>query len=272
MKDIVVAVDFSDASINAFKHAITIANRAKKNILMVWVAKHGSGEVIEEPHDIIERAEQKFQKIINDFKPTLEGIEVQYKIRAGKVFREIIDEAVERNAALIFTGTHGMSGFEQFWIGSNAMRIIANAPCPIITIREGTNVEKDLEKIVMPIDSTVESRQKVPITTEIASLFGAEVHILALYSTHVAAVQSMVEGYCDHAEEYLKEHGVSYVRTSVYADNLADAVLNYAEQIGANLVSIMNEQETKASNFWLGSYTSQAVNQATIPVLVVKAK
>ena len=38
-KTIIVGVDFSDCSINALEHALTIANAVSSNLRMVWVNK-----------------------------------------------------------------------------------------------------------------------------------------------------------------------------------------------------------------------------------------
>ena len=37
MKTIISAIDFSDCSINALEHAISIAKKSKSNLLMLWV-------------------------------------------------------------------------------------------------------------------------------------------------------------------------------------------------------------------------------------------
>ena len=37
-------------------------------------------------------------------------------------------------AGLIITGSHGISGFEEYWIGSNAFKIVTYATCPVVTV------------------------------------------------------------------------------------------------------------------------------------------
>ena len=89
---------------------------------------------------------------------------------------------------LVMAGTHGASGFEEFWIGSNANRIVSALRKPVITIRGGVNINRNLEKIVLPLDSTPETRQKVPFTAYMAKIFNAEVHILRVYTSKVLAI------------------------------------------------------------------------------------
>ena len=59
-------------------------------------------------------------------------------------------------------GTHGASGFEKLWVGSNAYRVASAAPCPVITIRE-TFEKETFSRILVPLDNSKETRQKIPM-------------------------------------------------------------------------------------------------------------
>ena len=57
--------------------------------------------------------------------------------------------------------------------------------------------------------------------------------------------------------------------SSMVAENLTDATIDYALKHDANLISIMTEQETSARNLLLGTYAQQMVNHSPIPVLCI---
>jgi len=124
----------------------------------------------------------------------------------------------------------------------------------------------------MPIDSTLESRQKVPITALIAKYYNAEVHVLATHITTVKDVRERIMEYIKQAERYLEENQIRFVIKEIEAGNISDSVIEYATAVNANLISIMDEQEKAAANIWLGPYAQQMVNHSPIPVLVVHAK
>lgn len=273
-KEILVAVDFSECSINALEHAISIAQHAKSDLLMVWVGKPESAQSTIESVKEAEESEvqRRFADLIKKYKKKMEGQNFGYKIRYGKVYKEILAEARERNSLMLVCGTHGTSGFEEFWIGSNAFRMVTSAPCPTITIREGIPIRRTLSNIVMPLDSTVETRQKVPFTAYIAKLFNAKVHILGLFTTQVFAVRDKVERYMDQVAKYMEENEIHYVKVSLEADNITDATITYAKSINANLISIMTEQERTTANLWLGPYAQQMVNHSPYPVLSIQPK
>jgi len=274
MKKILVAIDFLDCSINALAHAVSIADRAKADIEMVWVNMPDQSKDIFkcDPETLLLEVEKRFKELIEDYSPELEGGKMSYQVRDGKVYKEIVLAAEESNADMIVAGTHGSSGFEEFWIGSNANKIVSASTKPIITIRGGIDIKRPLSKIVLPLDSTIETRQKLPFTTELAKIHDAVIHILAIYTTKVEAVRYRVDTYTDQVIEYLEEEGVKYVREAVEADNLTKSTIGYAQRIDANIISIMTEQERTTANLWLGPYAQQMVNHSPFPVLSIHPK
>ena len=274
MKRILVAVDFSECSINAVEHAITIAKKAESNLDMMFVVKPESSRDIftEGPDTLKAMVKDKFEELVEKYKPMMGHHKLGYIIREGKVYKELVKEAEHKDVFLVMAGTHGSSGFEEFWIGSNAFRLVSALSKPVITVRGGVNVQRHLEKIVLPIDSTPETRQKVPFTSYIAKVFNAEVHVLRIYTSNVAAMMRTVDSYSEQVMKHLEEDNVHYVLESIEADNVTDATIDYALKINANLISIMTEQETTTRNLILGPYAQQMVNHSPIPVLCIHPK
>lgn len=272
-KTIVVGIDFSDCSINALEHAITIAQKARSGISMVWVNHLDYSKEIfaVEPKQLIKEVEERCEELIKKHKSQLHGQPIDYLIRKGKVYKEICNAAEELDAFMVVIGTHGSSGFEEFWIGSNANRVVSSSKRPVITIRGGIDVESDLKKIVMPFDSTKETRQKLPITALLARYFNSEVHIVGLFTSTLDDIRYRIRNYVAQAEDYFKENNVNYVITYLESDNISETTLNYAKKINANLITITTEQETELSNLWLGPYAAQMVNHSPIPVLSIHA-
>ena len=274
MTKIIVAIDFSDCSINAFIHALSIAQHCSSDLHLVWVEKPLSEkDKFEKQYDsAAQDVKKQFDEMILRYQPELPGNKITYKIRTGTVYKEIAKEAKDTKAILVVAGTHGASGFEEFWIGSNANKIVSAAPCPVITIRAGINIMRPLKKIVMPIDRTIETRQKATFTGYLARKHDAEVHILSLYTSKVKALRSDVNIYAGQVELYFQQEGVNYQMAFMECDNISDAMIEYAKKTDANLISIMTEQESKTSNLWMGTYAHQTVNHSSIPVLSIHSK
>jgi nucleotide-binding universal stress UspA family protein len=274
MSKIIVAIDFSDCSINAFLHALSIAKHCSCDLNLVWVEKPSSEKDKFEKNagDPSVEVKKQFEEMISKYKDELPGNAISYKLRQGTVYKEIAKEAKDCGAFMVVAGTHGASGFEQFWIGSNANKIVSAAPCPVITIRAGINIRRPLKIIVLPIDRTVETRQKATFTGFLAKKHDAEVHILSLYSSNIQAIRRDVNIYAGQVELYFQQEGVKYKLATVECSNISDAMIDYAVKNEANLISIMTEQESTTSNLWMGPYAHQTVNHSPIPVLSIHSK
>ncbi|HZR84265.1 MAG TPA: universal stress protein [Candidatus Binatia bacterium] len=62
------------------------------------------------------------------------GIAVDVKVVEGYPPQAIVDEARDAGADLIAMGTHGRSGLKRLFLGSTAERVLASAPCPVLTV------------------------------------------------------------------------------------------------------------------------------------------
>ncbi|MEI6764253.1 MAG: universal stress protein [Bacteroidota bacterium] len=277
MKQIIVAIDFSKGSLHALEYAISIANVMKDaNIRMVWVDKPEAEDSLfasvnkENQHRL--EAKKRMEEIIERYSKQLKKGTITYKLRKGKIYKEVANQAKYDDAYFVVAGAHGVSGFESFWIGSNANKIVSYAPCPVITIRDGFNIKKGIRKIVLPIDNSASTRQKVPFAMEFGSYSCSEIHILELQSSSLKGIRGKVTSYADQVEKYMKDHNCKVVRKSLDCDNITTSTIKYAEQTGADMIIIMTEQEEATSNIWLGPYAQQMVNNSPVPVLSVHSK
>lgn len=273
-KLIITAVDFSKNSIHALEYAILIGNVVKADVMMVWVDKPESEDslYVNKVSEVRHEAKKRLEEIIKKYKSKLKPGMLSYKLRKGKVAKEVANMAKYHDAYLVVTGAHGVSGYEAFWIGSNANKIVANCETQVITIRDSFKLKKTVKKVVMPIDNSASTRQKVPFAMEFAKSFCSEIHILELQSSTLKAIRAKVSSYTQQVVKYLAEYDVKHIVKSMNADNITTATIQYAQSISADLIIIMTEQEEATHNIWLGPYAQQMVNHSSIPVMSVHPK
>jgi len=272
-KILIVAMDFSEGAMNAFNFSIRVANAISANIMMVWVDKKKIGNsVYSNAFDPRLEVKKRFEALIEEYESRLVNGKFLYKMRNGKVHIEITNQAKYHDATLILAGTHGTSGLDEFWMGSNAQRIVANAECPVITLRHDESYDKPIRRILLPIDSTRETRQKLPFVSSLAKCLGAEIIILSLYSTKVQSIRDFVDEYSDQVEEYMRERDISFKKEVIEVENITNSTIEFAENNDIDLISIMTEQESSPMNLLLGPYAQQMVNHSPIPVLSIRRK
>jgi nucleotide-binding universal stress UspA family protein len=271
MQPIIVAVDFSNTSIHALEYSIPLANKLKSDIIMVWVDKIASNEGIysDASTDNRNEAKRRFDELIRQYKKEVsKDITLDYKLRKGKIYHELDGLARTIGAMLIVTGAHGISGFEEYWIGSNAVKIVTYSTCPVITVRHDFPANKNIDRIVVPIDSSAETLQKLPFIAKLAEAFSSEVHVIATHYSHLKSVQRIAENLADQAAKYLVRHNVNLVRDKIISNDITKMTIDYALSKSADLISIMTEQETPA-NILLGPHAQQLVNQSPVPILSI---
>ena len=201
---IVVGIDFSECSLNALAHAVSLAEKSNLEIVMVWVNKFSEENVLHHNNELIlSGAKLHFSKLVEKYKPIL-GDRISYVIKEGRVYESINELCQELNPLLVIIGTHGISGFSEKWLGSNAYRVALMLDTPVIIIRNVIDVEKSLAKILLPIDSTVETRQKLPLTAKLAQCFDATVYVLGVHTSTLDDIENKVKSYVNQVATYLE--------------------------------------------------------------------
>jgi nucleotide-binding universal stress UspA family protein len=271
IQNFIVPIDFSEDSLKGIDLALLFASKVKLDIQLVHVQKK-TGQFPSSLKEDYKIAKERLEKIVEEYSSRLKNeSKISYIIKKGVIYEEIVNQAESYKESIIATSTHGASGFEEFFIGSNAFKIISAITRPVITIRKGP-VPTEIRKIVLPIDIMPETRQKVPLTAEIGKLFGAEIHVINVTSSHSKKIHSRLSAYSKQVINYLKGAGLTVISQSLYGDNVADITIEYAKSINADMISIITEQQSSITTLVLGNYAQQVLNKATIPVLNITPK
>ena len=271
MQPIIVAVDFSNTSIHALEYAIPMANKMRSDIFLIWVDKLNPQESVypDTSNESRNEAKKRFEELIGQHGKKLDqGLTMEAKLKKGRIYREVDNLARQTNAGLIITGAHGISGYEEYWIGSNAYKIVTYTTCPVITVRHDYAISNTLKRILVPMDGSIETLHKIPFIVTLATLFQSEVHLVTTHNSHLKSIQRITDKFASTAVAHLKKHGVQVVEDSIVAHDLTKAVLDYATSASVGLIGIMTEQETPV-NILLGAQAQQLINQSPIPVLSI---
>ncbi len=268
MTNFIVPIDFSVDSLKGLEWALLFSRKLPINIQMVYVLTHGSNlqpSELEEEHKI---AINQFEKLIEEYASQLgKDSKLKYIIKKGKVYREVVNQVNSFEKGVLSTSTHGASGFEELFIGSNALKIMAATEQPVFTIRQGP-VPTDIKKIVIPIKLDQDTRQKTPLAGDVAELFGAELHVVTITSNKNKQDLERLETYGNQVVNYFKARNLKTVSKTLIGDSMPNLTCNYAEAVDADMIAIMSGDIDKL-NIFLGSYAQQMVNKANIPLLSI---
>lgn len=267
MKPIIVGTDFSEGSYLALELAIDVANRFQSDILLIWARREKLLFNDEQLDVMTNLAQDKLKMLCDKYQSLMKYGEIRWQITNGKVSSALATTASRELASMIIIGTNGASGFEKYVIGSQAARIVQDAPCPVLTVRQGYDFHKHLDRIVVPIRINANSRQKVPPAASMAKIFDSEVRVLGLLDMKEDA--SALRTYVQQSVDYLDKEGVRYQTEIRPYSNYCDTVMAYCDEIKADLVVINTEQDRIISQFFLGTNAQQIVHRSQIPVLCI---
>lgn len=270
---IVVPTDFSDTAYVAVNWAVDIAKNYNAEIILIHVLETGAYQGIFSPskktsYSGLEEAQDKLQEDAHKIS-TESGISVRQEIiSSGWIYDEIVRVANEDEADLIVMGTHGVSGWQEFFVGSNAHKVVTQASCPVLSIQEKAD-HNGFKNIILPIDKTPESRQKTVQAASIAKKFDGTVHIAAVITDEKEESEYEFDKRIKQITDYLTRQDVAFTKTKLHGTNLATMTMNFAEAKDGDLIVMMTEQEANNTGFLMGPFAQQIVNHSKIPVLSI---
>lgn len=145
-KKILVPVDGSELSYDAFEQAVSLASLVDGTVTVLHVIEHlYSDYTVLEGQDMISAStliESETREQVKAFlkeyveKGKEEGVIVETLINEGPVAHEIID--LSKKFDLIIIGTHGRRMIASLLMGSVAEKVSRHAFCPVMLVREST--------------------------------------------------------------------------------------------------------------------------------------
>ncbi len=132
--------------------------------------------------------------------PLFAGLEAEPVIVAGEPAPEIARAVREYEIDLVTVVTHGRKGLTRALWGSTAEEIIAEAPCPVLTIRppqhdfveyRGSRTEVRLNRVLLATNFRPSSSAASQVATQLASQTGAELHAVYAIGDYFEQVSVM---------------------------------------------------------------------------------
>jgi nucleotide-binding universal stress UspA family protein len=275
LNHILVPIDFSEQSNIALGQSYNMARLSNSDITLIHVIEDVKLPFLtsfisrrKEYDEIMEDAiSQKLQQLAKDTAGK-SGLNVNVLIRRGKAYEEIVAAANDLQVSFIIMGTNGSIGIKRF-IGSNALRVIKEAHCPVITIK-GKHHKEGCKNIVLPLDLTKESREKVNEAVEIAKFFGSTIHVVSVVEDNEEFAVNKLKRQLDQVEEFIQERNVKCTTKFIIGNDIARVVNDFAKEIDADLTMIMTQQEMNWTDLFIGSQAQEVINNSEIPVLSIR--
>jgi nucleotide-binding universal stress UspA family protein len=273
---ILIPVDFLPASESAVEYGAYIAKVFSAEILLLHILEgvhtYPTGWFTNKNQLSDSYIRRKVHDKFSEYAKSMNkkySLSINRILTTGRPANKIADTVEEHDIDLIVMGTHGASGFEEFFLGHTAHKVVNISPCPVITIREGFRAS-GIKNIVLPIDESLYSRQKVNHILPIASGCKSVVHILGIIQSSIESDIAKFNIKLDTVEKSIKKAKLIFTRKVVIGSNIAIEAMNYAEEVKAEMLAIMTDHESNMSGTFMGAFAQQIVNHSKVPILSIK--
>ncbi|WP_421813612.1 universal stress protein [Flagellimonas sp.] len=273
MKSIIVPVDFSNQSEKALKVAASLAKEHKAELLVLHMLELSpsimgeSGYISQEQVvHLIKLGEKRFSDFLD--KPYLKDVPVVPVIKHYKVFSEISEVAEKHKADLIVMGSHGADGLQEIFIGSNTERVVRTSDIPVLVIKGNEVDDFNPKNFVFACDFEKESIPALKRAKQMAELLGSKLHLVYI-NTPGDEFMSTNDAH-KKISEFLNEAKVG-MEVEIFNDYTVEkGVLNYSDNVSADLIGIPTHGRRGLSHFFMGSIGEDIANHSEAPVITFK--
>jgi nucleotide-binding universal stress UspA family protein len=253
---ILIPVDFTKQSLLAIRQSYNLARYTHSKLVLFHTFQKEGEQSLDALEKLAKQTEQEG------------GVPTEFRAVKGDIYEETDLMAEKLNATLIIAGLESHMRFRNI-IGSSASKLVRKAPCPVITIR-GNEHRDGCENILLPLDLSAESREKVDVTIQFARYFGASVRVLGVFNESDADYENKLLTYCHQVKQFIKSKGISCTNKSMPAKDIAETVVDYGNKIEADLIIIMNKPDLSVTEFFSGTDTQRIVDISNIPVMTIQ--
>ncbi len=276
---ILVPIDFSEHSLAGLEQSYNLAKFSKSEIVLLHVIVENKSfwKIFsqQEREDYIEKINKKLDEYIESITKET-GLSVSKIVVTGKLIETILSQSEKIKAKMIVVGTTSSTNMMQKLIGSNALRLINEAKCPVVTLKN-EHPRKKCENIIVPLDLSKETGRKVKTAISLAKFFGGKIFAVTAVTTNVEYDLEKLRKQLYQVRKFVNEHNVEceteFIKLSSGGkDKISNALLEYSDKVNGDIMLIMTQQENEIVEFFIGSLAKEIIHKAKIPVMSIIPK
>lgn len=274
MKTILCPVDFSRNSRDAYVYALELARIFNARIILlhcyetpVIFTELPLGAVPVNAKELFDNAQKRLKKFVAGVKiASSKIVQTEMVIMQGLASARTIETALEKKSDWIIMGATGTSGVARLLMGSNSIRVLRNAPCPVMTIPKGSKF-KTIKKIVYATDLQEDNLNAANTLVPLAKKFGSEILFLnidnRLLMNNEKDYQKMKKK-ISSAVKYSKVSG--YVSTQL---NVVNGIQDFVKQTKPACLAMYSRHHGLFGKITGASVTAKTALKIKLPLIAL---
>jgi nucleotide-binding universal stress UspA family protein len=295
IKNVLVPIDFSERSLEAFETALSFTKRTGAQLHLVHIYEPDyplttvmAMPIVLPPVQVAQGVRRHLKQLAKKY-----GIELRSgnaHAAEGRPFEEICRIAREQKIDLIVAATRGNTGMKHLLLGSTAERIVRYSPCPVLVVHPKAKNRKSAKpdlmfgKIVVPVDFSECSLKGLDYAKALAKQFDSK---LVLLNSVAFQYYIMSDEYARYDLPLLMQQAEKASRRqmrdliektdwdglevteSLQLGHAGQQICARAADQHADLIVTSTHGATGFRHILVGSTAEYVVRHATCPVLVV---
>lgn len=271
MKNILVPIDFSDASFNAVSYAAFLANVFNARLILVHAYNHeyvfnkNAGAKIYDSREESEEAYEKFLReeidgIIRKFTVKIEGI-----IMKGKPVNVIDEIAGKINPEIIVLGMKG-KGESNSLFGSTTTKMIAKTSIPLLIIPKNAGYQT-IDTITVASDFNDEKLLfNFPVLEQLIVKFAPFIEILNVQKKDSKLTAEML---ARKVRTDLMWNKYNHSFNIIEKDDIEEGINKYLKKHHTDLLVMVARKRNFINKILEPSHTKKMTGQTKIPLLIL---
>ncbi|KAA3665265.1 MAG: universal stress protein [Chloroflexi bacterium] len=258
--ELLVAVRGLGNDWRVLEQAIVLAQKENSNILGLHVVEKKQYERLQtvtrsSEEELVAQVQAEF-----DRKCVEAGINGRLAVEHGTVGRQVVKRAAYSDLVMVALN-HPPGSQPLQRLASGLVTLIHRSPRPVLTIPPGP--PSPMDRILLAYNASPKAKEALFIATYFAARHQVDLTIVAVNQYAEAA------GWLKEAEAYLKEHGVTTIRSvEKTTDNPAGAILETVEAYQCNLIIMGGYEAQPLVQAILGSNVDKLLCESKVPILI----
>ncbi len=275
MKNILVPTDFSACATHAMDLGFAFAEfyDAKLHFYNCIDLPNGWDEMTEEQKNEFPDSQQLIKNVNVMFeswksRAKRDGIRLEIVISSGNFIKELERKVIEKKADFVVMGSHGTSGKNEYFIGSNTQKAVRKLHVPVFVIKNPLK-EYAFKNVVFASNFDADEKVAFLKFLDFIKWFTPEtIHLLAINVSDWFKQPSFL------MREAMKDFKALCpdfnCKSHFYRDFSVDAgIRHFAEDIDADLIVISNHKRHPLKRLFSGSSVEALVNHCDTPILSI---
>ena len=270
MKSILAPTDFSACAFQATEAAAKLARRFGAALhLMTCLDIPGNWRQLSARERAqMPEAQQRIynaEVLFNDLRNRFSDIEVKTAFCGGKLTTEVKQYVGRHAIDFIVMGSHGVSGKNEYFVGSNTQKVVREVHCPTLVIKEPLE-EVNFDKVVFASSFLENDRGPFLRFKDFVKHFVPEIHLVEIHTSSLLDPPYFLSH--EAMEEFRALCAPFRCETHIHRNfNVERGIRVFAEEMGAKLIGISNHQRHPLKRMLVGSNVEALINHSNIPVL-----